>query len=85
MADHLEHEQLQPPLIPEGDPHVIPTAIWECEANDCKGWMRKSFSLESAPDCPLCKSSMRSGTRVIPPLKKEFRKRGINFARKHRH
>ncbi len=85
MEDQLQPEPLHPPLIPEGDPHIIPTDIWECEANNCKGWMRKSFSLDSAPDCPLCKSSMRSGTRVIPLLKKEIRNRGINFARKHRH
>ncbi|HDR4470788.1 TPA: cold-shock protein, partial [Bacillus thuringiensis] len=34
------------------------TPVWECESEDCLGWMRKNFSFEEEPKCPLCKSSM---------------------------
>ncbi|MEW9670399.1 cold-inducible protein YdjO-related protein [Ammoniphilus sp. 3BR4] len=63
----------------------MPTEVWECESTDCKGWMRKNYSLETTPGCPLCDSPMKSGTRMIPQLKKVLRRRGINFARKIRH
>ena len=42
--------------------------VWECEAEDCLGWMRKNFSFEEEPKCPLCKSSMKSGERLLPKL-----------------
>ena len=42
------------------------TPVWECESEDCLGWMRKNFSFEEEPKCPLCKSSMKSGERLLP-------------------
>ena len=44
------------------------TPVWECESEDCLGWMRKNFSFEEEPKCPLCKSSMKSGERLLPKL-----------------
>ena len=41
------------------------TPVWECESEDCL-WMRKNFSFEEEPKCPLCKSSMKSGERLLP-------------------
>ncbi|RXT04897.1 cold-inducible protein YdjO-related protein [Ammoniphilus sp. CFH 90114] len=86
MSENQEHQ----PLVTESE-HIqapeadTPTEVWECEANECKGWMRKNYSLDTTPNCPLCQTQMRSGTRMIPQLKKELRRRGINFARRVRH
>jgi hypothetical protein len=45
--------------------------VWECESEDCIGWMRKDFSCEDHSHCPLCRSrKMRSGERllvIVPP------------------
>ncbi|CAI8746277.1 MULTISPECIES: cold-shock protein [Bacillus] len=51
---------------PVEDPEEI--AVWECQAEDCLGWMRKNFSLEEEPKCPLCKGDMESGTRLLQKL-----------------
>jgi hypothetical protein len=45
-------------------------AIWECQAEDCLGWMRKNFSFEDHPNCPLCGNTMKSGERLLYNLKK---------------
>ncbi|WP_379968335.1 cold-inducible protein YdjO-related protein [Ectobacillus sp. sgz5001026] len=42
--------------------------VWACEADDCKGWMRKEFSLSEVPTCPLCKSKMKTETRMLYEL-----------------
>jgi len=70
---------------PPADSEALPIEVWECNSDSCNGWMRKRFSLDSSPDCPLFKSSMKSGTRLIAPLKKEFRRKGINFQRRKPH
>lgn len=82
---HPSPAETVPIQSPEADADAIPTEVWECESNECKGWMRKNYSLETTPGCPLCDSPMKSGTRYIPQLKKVLRPRGINFARKMRH
>ncbi|AZJ22886.1 cold-shock protein [Bacillus wiedmannii] len=51
---------------PVEDPEAI--AIWECTAKDCRGWMRKNFSLEEEPKCPLCKNDMNSSERLLQKL-----------------
>ncbi|WJE52255.1 cold-inducible protein YdjO-related protein [Bacillus cereus] len=43
-------------------------AVWECQTKECLGWMRKNFSLEEEPKCPLCKGDMESGTRLLQKL-----------------
>ncbi|WP_028401992.1 cold-inducible protein YdjO-related protein [Ectobacillus panaciterrae] len=40
-------------------------AVWECESVDCLGWMRKKFSLNENPKCPLCETKMKSGERML--------------------
>ncbi|WP_028401583.1 cold-inducible protein YdjO-related protein [Ectobacillus panaciterrae] len=40
-------------------------AVWECESDDCLGWMRKEFSFTDEPDCPLCGTRMKNGTRLL--------------------
>ncbi|WP_028400248.1 cold-inducible protein YdjO-related protein [Ectobacillus panaciterrae] len=45
-------------------------AVWECESADCLGWMRKSFSLNEKPKCPLCQTSMKSGERMLCTITK---------------
>ncbi|PEC52423.1 cold-shock protein [Bacillus cereus] len=51
---------------PVEDPEAI--AVWECMAEDCRGWMRKNFSLEEEPKCPLCKNDMNSSERLLQKL-----------------
>ncbi|WP_459503525.1 cold-shock protein [Bacillus sp. C1] len=51
---------------PVEEPEEI--AVWECQAEDCHGWMRKNFSLEEKPQCPLCKGDMKSGTRLLQKI-----------------
>ncbi|MBO1582362.1 MULTISPECIES: cold-shock protein [Bacillus] len=51
---------------PVEDPEEI--AVWECQSESCHGWMRKNFSLEEEPKCPLCKGDMKSGTRLLQKL-----------------
>ncbi|WP_223701989.1 cold-shock protein [Sutcliffiella deserti] len=41
------------------------TKIWECEAEDCNGWMRDNFKSSETPSCPLCKCGMKQSTKVI--------------------
>ncbi|MCM3538018.1 cold-inducible protein YdjO-related protein [Priestia endophytica] len=43
-------------------------AVWECESTECVGWMRKNFSFDEKPSCPLCDSSMKSGERMLSKL-----------------
>ena len=54
------------------------TPVWECESEDCLGWMRKNFSFEEEPKCPLCKSSMKSGERLLPKLGYLYKKTSFN-------
>ncbi|MES5952201.1 cold-inducible protein YdjO-related protein [Bacillus fungorum] len=51
---------------PVEDPEAI--AVWECTSEDCRGWMRKNFSLEEEPKCPLCKNDMNSSERLLQKL-----------------
>ncbi|MFB9758099.1 MULTISPECIES: cold-inducible protein YdjO-related protein [Bacillaceae] len=46
----------------------VPVAVWECESDDCIGWMRKNFSFGDHPDCPLCGMKMKSGERLLYTL-----------------
>lgn len=50
--------------VPEVD-----TNVWSCTSEDCQGWMRESYSFETEPACPLCKSTMKREVRVLPELK----------------
>ena len=45
------------------------TAVWACVSEDCPGWMRKDFSFDHHPVCPLCSSEMREEIRLLPELK----------------
>lgn len=45
------------------------TAVWSCVNEECPGWMRKEFSFDDQPVCPLCKSAMKEETRLLPELK----------------
>ncbi|MED3123705.1 cold-inducible protein YdjO-related protein [Bacillus wiedmannii] len=51
---------------PVEEPEAI--AVWECLEENCRGWMRKNFSLEAEPKCPLCKSDMESGERLLQKI-----------------
>ncbi len=44
------------------------TEVWECESEDCIGWMRKDFSDENHQNCPLCGHKMRTGERLLEKL-----------------
>ncbi|MFD0711971.1 cold-shock protein [Paenibacillus sp. GCM10027626] len=44
------------------------TPIWSCTNDGCNGWMRDDFAFEAKPVCPLCSSSMVSGTKTLPAL-----------------
>jgi hypothetical protein len=43
----------------------VPTEVWECPSENCLGWMRKDFSFEEEPKCPLCGTKMKSGERLL--------------------
>lgn len=45
------------------------TAIWACDNEECTGWMRKGFTFEVNPVCPLCNSTMTDEVRLLPELK----------------
>ncbi|GIQ68706.1 cold-shock protein [Xylanibacillus composti] len=49
--------------VPEAE-----TNVWSCDNEECAGWMRQDFSFSSAPECPLCHSSMRQETRMLPVI-----------------
>lgn len=86
MPEQIEINENTHTVTPvPASPDIEPIDVWECTSGSCKGWMRKRFSLDSSPECPLCHSSMKSGTRTIAPLKKEFRRKGINFQRRRPH
>lgn len=44
------------------------TEVWECESEDCIGWMRKDFSYENHQNCPLCGHKMGAGERLLEKL-----------------
>jgi len=46
----------------------VETSVWACTSEDCKGWMRESFSFDRDPSCPLCQSSMEKEVRVLPEM-----------------
>ncbi|MGZ9585748.1 cold-shock protein [Paenibacillus marinisediminis] len=46
----------------------VSTAIWSCETDTCKGWMRDNFSFQEEPTCPLCNSPMIKGEKMLPVL-----------------
>lgn len=70
--------------IPQQDQDFMPTDTWECSSDSCNGWMRQEFSFQSSPACPLCKAPMKRGARMIPRLKKIFRKTEIKFGKERR-
>ncbi|MBJ6360983.1 cold-shock protein [Paenibacillus sp. GCM10012307] len=45
------------------------TAIWTCSNDSCSCWMRNDFSFLEEPHCPICKSEMSQGTKLLPVLK----------------
>ncbi|MFD3448414.1 cold-inducible protein YdjO-related protein [Microbacteriaceae bacterium 4G12] len=47
---------------------MVNVEVWECESDDCLGWMRKDFSFTEDPKCPLCGSAMKSGERLLQEL-----------------
>lgn len=47
----------------------VETKIWVCSSEDCKGWMRDSYSFAETPTCPLCHSEMQEETKVLPKLR----------------
>ncbi len=49
------------------------TAIWQCTKDDCNGWMREDFTLESEPTCRQCTSPMERNTRMLPLLTGTFK------------
>jgi hypothetical protein len=44
------------------------TAIWSCQNDDCKSWMRDNFAFEHAPVCTQCHSVMISSVKMLPML-----------------
>lgn len=46
----------------------VETSVWACTSNECKGWMRESYSFEMDPSCPLCESAMAKEMRVLPEM-----------------
>ncbi|WNQ10987.1 cold-shock protein [Paenibacillus aurantius] len=44
------------------------TIIWSCVEEECKSWIRDSFSFKEQPVCPLCKTSMISSVKILPIL-----------------
>mgnify|MGYP003818759913 CR=1 FL=1 len=45
------------------------TEVWACTNGNCRGWMRKAFSLDLKPKCPLCQSDMREEIRLLPEIR----------------
>lgn len=52
--------------------NYIDTSIWDCQAENCNGWMREDFSLEENPTCPMCGEIMIHEIRNLPEIKKEL-------------
>lgn len=46
----------------------VNTAIWTCQTESCKGWMRDNFSFQVVPTCPLCQAEMIKGEKMLPAL-----------------
>ncbi|CAG7642873.1 cold-shock protein [Paenibacillus allorhizosphaerae] len=44
------------------------TAIWYCQTEGCKGWMRDNFAFENAPVCWQCHAPMVRGMKMLPLL-----------------
>lgn len=46
------------------------TKVWECSSDSCNGWVRDNFrdDDQEVVTCPLCKSEMKEGIRVIPVI-----------------
>lgn len=42
------------------------TVVWSCESEKCIGWMRKDYSFHQAPNCPLCATTMKEESRMLP-------------------
>jgi hypothetical protein len=50
-------------VVPE-----VETAIWSCTSDTCNVWMRKDFSFDSEPLCPICQSPMEQGVKELPEI-----------------
>ncbi|MEY4479426.1 MAG: hypothetical protein RLZZ267_104 [Bacillota bacterium] len=46
----------------------VDTVIWSCENDNCVCWMRKNYTFEATPQCPICQTNMREETRLLPSL-----------------
>ncbi|MDF2671632.1 MAG: hypothetical protein K0R67_3938 [Paenibacillus sp.] len=44
------------------------TAIWSCETEGCKGWIRDNFAFEVVPTCHVCLAPMVRSMKVLPLL-----------------
>ncbi|MBD3922726.1 cold-shock protein [Paenibacillus sp. PR3] len=44
---------------------LVPTAIWSCTDENCRGWMRDNFVFSVVPVCSLCQSEMVKGEKML--------------------
>lgn len=47
----------------------IDTEVWACTNEKCSSWMRKSYSFDDKPTCPICEATMDLEVRKLPELK----------------
>jgi hypothetical protein len=75
-------------IIPEEqakEPEGIHTDVFECESPSCNGWMRKNYSFEESPDCPICHSSMIESVRHLQKPEKQINRKRIHFGKVLKH
>ncbi|MBP3964944.1 MULTISPECIES: cold-shock protein [Paenibacillus] len=44
------------------------TAIWSCETEGCKSWMRDNFAFDVAPSCHVHHTPMVKSMKMLPAL-----------------
>ncbi|AEI46320.1 cold-shock protein [Paenibacillus mucilaginosus] len=44
------------------------TAVWSCEQEGCRSWMRDHYAMEHVPACPLCNVPMVRSMKMVPQL-----------------
>lgn len=49
---------------------VIPveTTVWNCCSDKCIAWVRDNFKSAEVPTCPICKSTMAKGMKMLPAV-----------------
>lgn len=52
-------------VVPE-----VQTDIWSCTSDSCNVWMRKDFSFDAKPACPICGSLMEPAVKDLPEIGK---------------